>query len=38
VIPTFVVDPELLGGIVLKVGDQIMDGSVRSQAAGLRRR
>jgi F-type H+-transporting ATPase subunit delta len=38
VIPTYHVDPELLGGMVLKVGDQIMDGSVRSQAAGLRRR
>jgi F-type H+-transporting ATPase subunit delta len=38
VIPTFVVDPDLLGGIVLKVGDQILDGSVRSQAAGLRRK
>jgi len=38
VIPTFHVDPELLGGMVLKVGDQILDGSVRSQAAGLRRR
>ena len=38
VIPTFTVDPELLGGMVLQVGDQILDGSVRSQAAGLRRR
>ena len=38
VIPTFIVDPELLGGMVLRVGDQILDGSVRSQAAGLRRR
>ena len=38
VIPTFMVDPELLGGMVLQVGDQILDGSVRSQAAGLRRR
>jgi F-type H+-transporting ATPase subunit delta len=38
VIPTFTVDPELLGGMVMRMGDQILDGSVRSQAAGLRRR
>ncbi|HEU0016535.1 MAG TPA: ATP synthase F1 subunit delta [Longimicrobium sp.] len=38
VIPTFRVDPELLGGMVLRLGDEILDGSVRSRAAGLRRR
>jgi F-type H+-transporting ATPase subunit delta len=38
VIPTFRVDPELLGGMVVRVGDEILDGSVRTQAAGLRRR
>lgn len=38
VIPTFTVDPELLGGVVVRVGDQILDGSVRSRAANLRRR
>lgn len=38
VIPTFTVDPELLGGMVVRVGDQILDGSVRSRAAQLRRR
>lgn len=38
VIPTFTVDPELLGGMVLKVGDQILDGSVRTQSLALRRR
>lgn len=38
VIPTFTVDPELLGGIVVRVGDQILDGSVRTRAAQLRRR
>lgn len=38
VIPTFTVDPELLGGMVVQVGDQILDGSVRSRAAQLRRR
>jgi F-type H+-transporting ATPase subunit delta len=38
VIPTFTVAPELLGGMVVRVGDEILDGSVRSYAAGLRRR
>lgn len=38
VIPTFTVDPELLGGMVVRVGDQILDGSVRTRAAQLRRR
>ena len=38
VIPTFTVDPELLGGMVVHVGDQILDGSVRTRAASLRRR
>lgn len=37
VIPTFTVDPELLGGMVVRVGDEILDGSVRSSAARLRR-
>lgn len=38
VIPTFTVDPELLGGMVVQVGDQILDGSLRTRAAQLRRR
>jgi F-type H+-transporting ATPase subunit delta len=38
VIPTFTVEPELLGGLVVRVGDEILDGSVRSRLAGLRRR
>lgn len=38
VIPTYTVDPELLGGIVVHLGDEILDGSVRSRMAGLRRR
>ena len=38
VIPTFAVDPELLGGVVVRVGDQILDGSVRSRAMRIRRR
>lgn len=38
VIASYRVDPELLGGMVLRLGDEILDGSVRSRAAGLRRR
>jgi F-type H+-transporting ATPase subunit delta len=38
VLPAFTVDPELLGGMVVRVGDEIFDGSVRSNAQGLRRR
>ena len=37
VIPTFTVEPELLGGMVARVGDQILDGSLQSRAAQLRR-
>jgi F-type H+-transporting ATPase subunit delta len=38
VIPTFTVDPSLLGGMVARVGDEILDASVHSRAAHLRRR
>src|SRR5262249_22058080 len=38
VIPTFTVNPEILGGIVVRVGDDILDGSVRTRANALRRR
>ncbi|HET7230189.1 MAG TPA: ATP synthase F1 subunit delta [Longimicrobium sp.] len=38
VIPTFTVDPDLLGGMVVRMGDEILDGSVRSYANGMRRR
>lgn len=38
VIAEFTVDPDLLGGMVVRVGDEIVDGSVRSRAAHLRRR
>ncbi|MCK6554982.1 ATP synthase F1 subunit delta [Candidatus Binatia bacterium] len=31
VIPTVVVDPELLGGIQVEVGNKVFDGSVRTQ-------
>lgn len=38
VLPTFTVDPELLGGLVVRVGDEVMDGSLRTRARDLRRR
>jgi F-type H+-transporting ATPase subunit b len=33
---TFRVDPSILGGLVIKVGDKIMDGSVAGKLEGLR--
>jgi F-type H+-transporting ATPase subunit delta len=38
VIPTFRVDPALVGGVLIRVEDQILDGSFRRRVAGLRRR
>jgi F-type H+-transporting ATPase subunit delta len=38
VIATFTLRPELLGGIVVRMGDEILDGSIRTRAAHLRRR
>ena len=32
------VDPELIGGVVARVGDLVLDGSVRTQLEELRRR
>ena len=36
VIPHLTVNPEILGGLVVRVGDEIMDGSVRRRLASLR--
>ena len=33
---TFRVDPSILGGVVIKVGDKVMDGSVAGKLEGLR--
>jgi F-type H+-transporting ATPase subunit delta len=37
VIPHFREDPALLGGVVVRVGDRVIDGSVRRRMAALRR-
>ena len=37
VITTTVVDPSIIGGVVVRVGDQLLDGSVRTRLARLRR-
>lgn len=38
VVAQFRVDPSILGGAVIRVGDQILDGSVRRKMTSLRRR
>jgi F-type H+-transporting ATPase subunit delta len=32
------VDPDLIGGVIARVGDLVLDGSVRTQLAELRTR
>jgi F-type H+-transporting ATPase subunit delta len=38
VVPHMTVDPEIMGGVVVHVGDTVLDGSVRKRMSGLRRR
>lgn len=38
VLPEFEVDRSLVGGVVVRVGDRVLDGSVRNRAVELRRR
>jgi F-type H+-transporting ATPase subunit delta len=38
VVPHFTVNPDLLGGIVVRIGDRVIDGSVRHRLSMLRRR
>lgn len=37
VLPNFTTDPSLLGGVVVRVGDRVFDGSVKRRMAALRR-
>ena len=37
VVPRFSVDPEILGGAIIRVEDRVLDGSVRRKLAQLRR-
>jgi F-type H+-transporting ATPase subunit delta len=38
VVPHFTVNPAILGGVVVRVGDTVLDGSVRRRLASLRAR
>ena len=38
VIPHVTVDPAIMGGLIVHVGDTVLDGSVRKRLASLRRR
>lgn len=38
VLPSFRTDPEILGGVVIRIGDQLYDGSLRKRVSTLRRR
>jgi len=38
VVPHVTVDPSIMGGVIVHVGDTVLDGSVRKRLASLRRR
>jgi F-type H+-transporting ATPase subunit delta len=38
VIPHLTVDPSIMGGVIVHVGDTVLDGSVKKRLASLRRR
>ncbi|MES2177863.1 MAG: ATP synthase F1 subunit delta [Gemmatimonadota bacterium] len=38
VIPHLTVDPSIMGGVIVHVGDTVLDGSVRKRLAAVRRR
>lgn len=37
VVASFRVDPSLIGGLVIRIGGEVLDGSVRRRTSGLRR-
>ena len=37
VLPRYVVDPEILGGLILRIGDRVLDASLRRRLWGLRK-
>jgi F-type H+-transporting ATPase subunit delta len=37
IIPAFSVDPEILGGTIVRVGERVLDGSLRRRMTKLRR-
>jgi F-type H+-transporting ATPase subunit delta len=38
VVPHVTVDPQIIGGVVVHIGDTVLDGSVRKRMSSLRRR
>jgi F-type H+-transporting ATPase subunit delta len=38
VVPTLMVNPDILGGVIVRIGDTVMDGSVRRKLSLLRSR
>ena len=34
---TYVINPALIGGIVIRIGDRVVDGSIRSQLDAMSR-
>ena len=37
VVPTWMVDPDILGGVIVRLGDRVLDGSVKRRITRLRR-
>jgi F-type H+-transporting ATPase subunit delta len=37
VFPTFIIDPEILGGVIIRLGDRVLDASIQRRMIRLRR-